>query len=70
MNLIDAESVSRSMKLITSTCDMNTCTNGTRKSLVVELYEHGRPVLAQCRDCNPYAWNIAAEAQKEMWLKG
>ena len=70
MNQIDHARVAQSMKLTTSTCDTNTCTNAHKKTLVVELYEHGRPVLAQCKDCNPYAWDMAAEAQKEMWLRG
>ena len=58
------------VKLITDTCDTNGCTNSKRKTLVAEFYELGRPVLTQCKDCNPHGWHMAAEAQKEEWLKG
>ena len=70
MNQIDHARVVQLMKLATCTCDTNTCTNARKKTLVVELYHNGTPVLSQCRDCNPYAWDMAAEAQKEMWLRG
>ena len=70
MNQIDHARVVQLMKLATSTCDTNTCTNARKKTLVVELYHNGTPVLAQCRDCNPRVWADAAEAQKESWLRG
>lgn len=67
--MIDYKGINNHMKLKTDTCD--TCsTGGSKKSLVVEFYQLGSPVLAQCRDCNPSGWNMAAEAQKEMWLHG
>jgi hypothetical protein len=58
------------MKLITSTCDMSGCTNSKRKVLVVEHSHHGTPVLNQCRYCDPIGWQMAAENQKEEWLRG
>ena len=70
MPTYDAAHVSEHMRLKTDTCDTNTCINRTRKTLVVEFYQHGTPVLTQCRDCNPSGWSMAAEAQTEMWLRG
>jgi hypothetical protein len=65
-----SENIFNHMKLTTSTCDMAGCTNSHEKNLVVEFYSYGTPVLAACKDCNPTGWNMAAEAQKEMWLAG
>jgi hypothetical protein len=58
------------LKLITSTCDTSGCTNSRRKVLVVEYYHNGTPVLTHCRDCAPDNWRLAAEKQKEDWLRG
>ena len=68
--MLDYKQVSTHMKLKTDNCDSTTCINSSRKTLVVVFYQYGTPVLAQCRDCNPSGWNMAAEAQKEMWLHG
>jgi len=66
----DAAHISNHMQLKTDTCDTSGCTNSKRKALVVEFYHNGTPVLTQCKDCNPSGWHQAAEAQKEMWLRG
>lgn len=66
----DAAHISAHMQLKRDVCDSAGCTNSKRQTLVVEFYHNGTPCLAQCRSCNPSGWEMAAEAQKEMWLRG
>lgn len=70
MPTYDAAHIAEHMRLKSDTCDTAGCTNASRKTLVVEFYHNGAPCLTQCRDCNPSGWSMAAEAQKEMWLRG
>lgn len=70
MPTYDAAHINNHMKLKLDVCDTPGCTNSKGRTLVVEYYQDGIPCLAQCRHCNPSGWSMAAEAQKEMWLRG
>jgi len=58
------------MKLITETCDTVGCINSGRKTLVVQLLQWASLPKHLCRNCAPKEWAMAAEAQKEEWLRG
>jgi hypothetical protein len=53
------------VELSSDTCDSCGCKGPTA------LYHHrGTPVLAQCRRCDPRAWEAAGEYAREQWMSG